>query len=55
VTATAERYFGRPIAAHGQQPASGLPTLIVQGGYALGNLRSGSHAFFRGISEAWHD
>lgn len=34
----------------------GLPTLIVQeGGYALGNLRSGSHAFFRGISEAWHD
>ena len=34
----------------------GLPTLIVQeGGYSLGNLRSGSHAFFRGIAEAWHD
>jgi acetoin utilization deacetylase AcuC-like enzyme len=33
----------------------GLPTLIVQeGGYSLGNLRSGSHAFFRGIVEAWH-
>ncbi|WP_424958243.1 hypothetical protein [Hyphomicrobium sp. 1Nfss2.1] len=30
------------------------PTLIVQeGGYALGNLRSGSHAFFTGIAEAW--
>lgn len=34
----------------------GAPTLIVQeGGYALGNLRSGSHAFFTGIAEAWHD
>jgi acetoin utilization deacetylase AcuC-like enzyme/GNAT superfamily N-acetyltransferase len=34
----------------------GTPTLIVQeGGYALGNLRSGSHTFFRGIAEAWHD
>jgi acetoin utilization deacetylase AcuC-like enzyme len=33
----------------------GLPTLIVQeGGYSLGNLRSGSHAFFRGLAEAWH-
>jgi acetoin utilization deacetylase AcuC-like enzyme len=32
----------------------GVPTLIVQeGGYALGNLRSGSHAFFTGIAEAW--
>lgn len=32
----------------------GAPTLIVQeGGYALGNLRSGSNAFFRGITEAW--
>ena len=34
----------------------GLPTLIVQeGGYSLGNLRAGAHAFFRGIIEAWHD
>ena len=34
----------------------GLPTLIVQeGGYSLGNLRSGSQAFFRGLAEAWHD
>ncbi len=34
----------------------GVPTLIVQeGGYSLGNLRSGAHAFFRGIVEAWHD
>lgn len=33
----------------------GLPTLIVQeGGYALGNLRSGASAFFGGIIDAWH-
>ena len=29
-----------------------LPTLIVQeGGYWLGDLRAGAHAFFRGIIE----
>ena len=34
----------------------GIPTLIVQeGGYSLGNLRAGAHAFFSGIIEAWHD
>jgi acetoin utilization deacetylase AcuC-like enzyme/GNAT superfamily N-acetyltransferase len=33
----------------------GLPTLIVQeGGYAIGNLRAGSHAFFVGLESAWH-
>ena len=33
----------------------GLPTLIVQeGGYAIGNLRAGAHAFFTGLEEAWH-
>lgn len=33
----------------------GLPTLIVQeGGYAIGNLRAGSHAFFTGLESAWH-
>jgi acetoin utilization deacetylase AcuC-like enzyme/GNAT superfamily N-acetyltransferase len=33
----------------------GLPTLIVQeGGYAIGNLRQGAHAFFTGIESAWH-
>jgi acetoin utilization deacetylase AcuC-like enzyme/GNAT superfamily N-acetyltransferase len=33
----------------------GLPTLIVQeGGYAIANLRAGSHAFFVGLENAWH-
>jgi acetoin utilization deacetylase AcuC-like enzyme len=33
----------------------GLPTLIVQeGGYSIGNLRSGFHAFFTGVESAWH-
>jgi len=33
----------------------GLPTLIVQeGGYAIGNLRAGSNAFFVGVESAWH-
>ena len=33
----------------------GLPTLIVQeGGYAIGNLRQGAHAFFVGLESAWH-
>lgn len=32
----------------------GLPTLIVQeGGYAIGNLRAGAHAFFLGLESAW--
>jgi acetoin utilization deacetylase AcuC-like enzyme len=31
-----------------------LPTLIVQeGGYAVGNLRVGSHAFFEGLQASW--
>lgn len=31
-----------------------LPTLIVQeGGYVLGNLRQGSHAFFSGLASTW--
>ena len=30
------------------------PTLIVQeGGYAIGNLRTGAHAFFLGLESAW--
>jgi acetoin utilization deacetylase AcuC-like enzyme/GNAT superfamily N-acetyltransferase len=34
----------------------GIPTLIVQeGGYSLGNLRAGAHAFFSGIIDAWHE
>jgi acetoin utilization deacetylase AcuC-like enzyme len=34
----------------------GLPTLIVQeGGYAIRNLRTGSHAFFAGLAGAWYD
>jgi acetoin utilization deacetylase AcuC-like enzyme len=34
---------------------AGLPTLIVQeGGYAIGNLRAGAHAFFTGVESAWH-
>jgi hypothetical protein len=28
---------------------------VQEGGYSLGNLRSGAQAFFRGIIEAWHD
>jgi acetoin utilization deacetylase AcuC-like enzyme len=33
----------------------GLPTLIVQeGGYSIGNLRAGSHAFFEGLESAWY-
>jgi acetoin utilization deacetylase AcuC-like enzyme len=33
----------------------GLPTLIVQeGGYAIGNLRAGAHAFFVGLESAWY-
>ncbi len=33
----------------------GLPTLIVQeGGYSIGNLRAGSHAFFVGLESAWY-
>jgi acetoin utilization deacetylase AcuC-like enzyme len=32
-----------------------LPTLIVQeGGYAVGNLRAGAHAFFVGLESAWY-
>jgi acetoin utilization deacetylase AcuC-like enzyme len=32
----------------------GLPTLIVQeGGYSVGNLRAGAHAFFSGLETAW--
>ncbi len=32
----------------------GLQTLIVQeGGYAIGNLRAGSNAFFTGVKSAW--
>jgi acetoin utilization deacetylase AcuC-like enzyme/GNAT superfamily N-acetyltransferase len=33
----------------------GLPVLVVQeGGYALRNLRIGSHAFFLGLGSAWY-
>ncbi len=33
----------------------GLRTLVVQeGGYALGNLRSGSRAFFGALAESWY-
>ena len=32
-----------------------LPTLVVQeGGYAVGNLRSGARAFFSGLLADWY-